>query len=162
MLSFFFGTGKRVWTTFVGTQLLFQLGGYQLQNFILGACDSPGLSLVLLGGWFATGVLAGLASGVWLGYLSGGEIFLADLVRDEMAEFDARIDGIELPETLMMTSGHDSTHSRAENLRSTGWWDSLSASFVRHHGRTVLLTFSHPGLAIIQLRNEDPNLRRRA
>lgn len=144
-------------------QLLFQLGGYQLQNYILGVCDSPGFALVLLGVWFATGVLAGLASGVWLGFLSGGEIFLADLVRDEMAEFDARIDGVELPETL----DDDNEAVMIQRIRGGGkftlyWVAGLVVSLfcANTTGEQFLQTFSHPGLAIIQLRNEDPNLRR--
>jgi HEAT repeat protein len=163
-LKYFFGTGRRVWLFFLAVQLVFQVGGFFLQTYILGTCTSPGFALVLLGGWFAAGVVAGLGTGVWLGYLSGGEIFLADLVRDEMAEFDARLDGIELPDTL----DDDNEEVMIQKIRGGGkftlyWVFGLVASLLCANivGGQFLQTFSHPGLAIIQLRNEDPNLRRR-
>lgn len=150
--------------TFLGVQLVFQIGGFLLQTYILGSCTSPGLALILLGVWFALGVAAGLGTGVWLGFLSGGGIFLADLVRDEMAEFDARIDGIELPET----PDDDNEDVMMQRIRGGGrftlyWVFGLVASLLCANiaGGQFLQTFSHPGLAIIQLRNEDPNLRRR-
>jgi HEAT repeat protein len=164
VLKFFFGSGRRVWVTFLGIQLVFQVGGFCLQSYILGSCTSPGFALVLLGGWFAMGVAAGLGTGVWLGFLSGGEIFLADLVRDEMAEFDARIDGIELPETI----DDDNEAVMMQRIRGGGkftlyWGVGLISSLLCANivGGQFLQTFSHPGLAIIQLRNDDPNLRRR-
>lgn len=164
MLTLLFGTGRRVWLAFLSAQIVFQIGGFFLQTYILGTCTSPGFALLLLGAWFALGVAAGLGTGVWLGYLSGGNIFLADFTRDEMAEFDARIDGVELPDTL----DDDNEDVMMQRIRGGGkfalyWVFGLVSSLLCANitGGQFLQTFSHPGLAIIQLRNEDPNLRRR-
>ena len=59
-------------------------------------------SLALLGLWFTIGVVASFASAVLVGVLFGSATFLADFNRDEMAEFDAKLDGKKSMQRSMM------------------------------------------------------------
>ena len=163
MSRFFFGSVARVWLSCLITQFIFQFGGHALQRFILDDCAQPGLALGLLGLWFTIGILASFATAVLLGLLFGSSSFLSEFNRDEMAEFDAKLDGKALPDTL----DDDDEEAMIQELRGgsrfTFYWiiSALGTITVANAmGGQFLQTFSHPGLAVIQIRSADANLRR--
>ena len=82
-------------------------------------------------------------------------------MRDEMAEFDARIDGIELPETL----DDDNEAVMIQRIRGGGkftlyWVVGLvvMALLCEHHGRTVLTNIQSPRVSDYPTAKRRPEL----
>ena len=96
--SALFGSTLRRWSTCVISNLIFYLGGGALQHYVLEVSASPGLALVLVFVWVLAGVLNGLIMTITLGDLIVYDGFLDDVLRDEMAELDAKIMG-DVPDT---------------------------------------------------------------
>lgn len=163
--ALFGSAGRRLASLLVANALFFG-GGRAIQIYILDVASSPGLSFVLILLWMTLACLAALFTVVGLGdYIFHGgwsERFL----RDEMADLDARIDGgdahLEAPEddddAVLAMSGRDSTfrfglYFLAIAALQIFTSNSLAGGFLER--------YTHPGVAVIHMRNDDPVVRRR-
>ncbi len=66
--------------------------GASLHHYIDDVCASPGLSFFLVASWFAFGVLSGVFTTALLGERLMGSGFVDNLLKDDMADLDERLD----------------------------------------------------------------------
>jgi len=158
--SVLFGSALRRWSTCVVANLIFYVGGSALQHHVLEVSASPGLALGLVFFWVLLGVLNGLITTLALGNLIVYDGFLDDFLRDEMAELDAKIMG-EVADTE--DEDIDALVRTGSGMRFVivclvlilvhlGVANEIPGGFM---GR-----YTHPGVALTNLRNDDPMLRR--
>lgn len=158
--SALFGSTLRRWSTCVISNLIFYLGGGALQHYVLEVSASPGLALVLVFVWVLAGVLNGLIMTITLGDLIVYDGFLDDVLRDEMAELDAKIMG-DVPDTE--DEDIDALVRTGSGMRFVvvclvlvlvhlGIANEIPGGFMTQ--------YTHPGVALTHLRNDDPVLRR--
>ncbi|MCB9552306.1 MAG: HEAT repeat domain-containing protein [bacterium] len=158
----FFGTAGRRWATLVVVVAVFYLAGHLIHGYVDTAASSPGLTFALVALWVALGALAGLVTVISLGDFLFHRGFSRDFLRDEMAELDARLSGAPQPELddeelVVAASGRD------PGIR-------LGLYFLVFAAGHVLLSntlsdgfmqrYSHPGVAIVHMRSDDPAVRR--
>ncbi len=134
---------------------------YLIHRYIDHSADSPGLSFVLVAVWMAVGVVAGLVSVISLGEALFYRGFTEHFLRDEMAELDARIDGM----------GHETTDAEDREALRGGdssvrfglYFLAFSAAFILSSNalsHNFLGRYSHPGVAVVHMRSADPAVRR--
>lgn len=158
----FFGTIGRRWATLLGVSAAFYGAGSFIHRYIDTTASNPGTSFVLVFAWVGLGALAGLATVITLGDLLFHRGFSRDFLRDEMAELDARLSGTAPAELdddslVLAASGRDPgprfglyfiAFAAAHVLLS----NALSNGFMQR--------YSHPGVAIVHMRSDDPAERR--
>ncbi len=159
--SALFGSALRRWSTCVVSNLLFYAGGSALQHYVLEVSAAPGFALGLVFLWVLMGLINGLVTTITLGDLILFDGFLEDFLRDEMAELDAKIMG-EVPDTededidALVRTGSGMRFIMVLlviTLVHLGVANEIPGGFM---GR-----YTHPGVALTNLRNDDPMLRRR-
>ncbi len=157
-----FETGLRRGFTTVITLALYVSAGQLIHGYVDVDCASPGVSFVLLFLWLILAAVSALLSLIALGDYLIGPGFVDDLLKDEMAELDARLEGEDDndddddPEVLMRRGQSGSRfglYFLVFFLGLTLIGNSLSDGFLQR--------YSHPGVALIHLRSDDPSVRRR-
>jgi len=109
------------------------------------------------------GILAALFCTIGLGDLILSPYFSKALLSDEMAEIDARIDGRISAEEESFFDEDEEPILKDHSVRFGVWFLGFALAFVL--GSSALSSgflgrFSHPGVAVIHMRSEDPQVRR--
>ena len=128
---------------------------------MLETCSSPGLALSLLFCWFVLGVFSSFSTAVAWSFLRGKQSFLDEFNRDEMRDFDRRLE--------MLDPDEDELSDEALAMQLKGgtrfgitWALSLVIVLTLGNslGHRFLQRFTHPGIALVQLRSDEVRLRR--
>ncbi len=142
--------------------VLFYGFGQFLYHYIDAICASPGLSFVLVALWFGLGVLSGIFTTVLLGERLMGIGFIENLLRDDMAELDERLDP-----NFVAPEDEEDEFAVIQGIRGGGRvgfylfvFSALHLLFANQLGDGFLARYSHPGVAVIHMRHPDPNIRR--
>ncbi len=160
--SALFGTAARRVAALLIANAVFHGAAALIHRYIDTQASSPGLSFVLLASWMALGVIAALVTVIALGNLLFHPTWSDDFLRDEMADLDARISGEKARETtddddLAALHGGDST------IRFGLYFLAIAAANILGSNALAggfLQRYSHPGVAIVHMRSDDPVLRR--
>ncbi len=160
--SALFGTAGRRVAALLIANAVFHGAALIIQRYIDTQASSPGLSFVLLASWMTLGVVAALVSVIALGNLLFHPRWSDGFLRDEMADLDARISGEKVPETtdeddLVALRSGDST------IRFGLYFLAIAAANILGSnalGGGFMQRYSHPGVAIVHMRSDDPVLRR--
>ncbi|MCA9539401.1 MAG: HEAT repeat domain-containing protein [Myxococcales bacterium] len=158
-----FGTSGRRWATLLIANLAFFGAALGIHRYIDESIRSPGLSFALVALWVALGLLCGLASVIALGDYLFYRGFTEHILRDEMAELDARISGeatateVDEDEEALALSGRGSgvrfwLYFMVFSMGLLGVTNAISGGFIQR--------YSHPGVAVIHMRAPDPAVRR--
>jgi hypothetical protein len=158
-----FGTPTRRGLTLLVAGASFYGVSHLIQRYIQTQCTSAGVSFVLLILWFALAILTGLVTAMSLSNIVVGPGYLKELLTDDMAKLDARIGG-----GLESLDEDDFDESIVLGRSSGGKFAVYFITFAIAHvltanalGQGFLQRYMHPGLAMINLRNDDEATRRR-
>lgn len=161
LLRKLFGTPTRRLVSLIVSNAVFYAAAFGIHYYIDEVAASPAFSFGLVFTWMALGAINGFFTIVALGNIVLYPGHTEDFLRDEMAEMDARIDG-RAPEE---TAADD-----AAVLRRGDGGFRFGIYFVCFAAVHILVTnslsgsflsrYTHPGVAVVHMRNDDPAIRR--
>ncbi|MBU0551329.1 hypothetical protein KKF91_00245 [Myxococcota bacterium] len=159
-----FGTATRRWGALLLSDALFFGGAPLIHRYIDLEARSPGLAFTLFALWMALGIIAALCTLIGLGPLLFGARFIHQLLKDEMAALDARIDG-----RAEVEADEDDEEAAIQSLRRDHsarfgiYFIGFAALFVITSDQLsggFMSRFTHPGVAIVHMRSPQPATRR--
>lgn len=146
-------------------------GGFFIHRYIDDQATSPGLTFGLVAFWMALGLTAALLTVVGLGDRLFHRGYLASVLRDEMAELDARLDAAGRGETVPIAVDDDADEM-PEIAATKGdatfkfalyfiFWAVASLLISNQISGGFMQRYSHPGVAVVHMRSPDAAVRRR-
>lgn len=157
----FFGSAARRYATLVGVLAAFYGAGFGIHHYVDHIAQNPGLTFVLVAVWIGLGALAGLVTTITLGDVLFHRLYSRDFLKDEMAELDARLSGeaaeLDDEELEIVATGRDA------GIRFGLYFLAFAAGHVLLSNTLsddFLQRYSHPGVAVVHMRSDDPNVRR--
>lgn len=160
-----FGSPTRRLLALVGANAAFYGGGYLIQRYIDEQASSPGLSFALVFFWMALGVTAALFTLISLGELLLHRGFIDRFLRDDLEGLDQRLALAErgIDPTTLAVDEADEAPMRYSPFRFGLLFLALTALNLvsaNRLGGGFLQRYTHPGVAIVHLRSDDPLVRR--
>ncbi len=158
-----FGTSARRILSLLLVNAAFFSVGRLIHNYVLESTTSPGLSFGLVVFWMALGAIAALVTVISLGERIFHRGWSERFLLDEMAALDARIEGrapkeeVEDDDLVLAAAGGDSPFRFGLYFFALVALELLGSNAL---GGDFLQRYSHPGVAVIHMRHEEPRIRR--